>query len=276
MSRSTEHWLPFVVALALFPSAIAAESASSPASWPPVSAAQYDSRLHRLTVAEYKHGKATVRIAQLKRIGEFTGTPPYACRAWLQVLSGGRVAWQVHFDDIDPSGSSYGLFVPKAQPHPFLAVVKNGDYAGRLYLIGKDGSVLESIGGSYILTSDGRHLISVLLSDVSGIAVVDLEMTKALFSVQETPPIYDWYQTGMTYFFTEAEWLPSNRARATEKLDEVYLVDIEHRRIRAQRSSLTTMQQARKVTFSFDPDEYVDCEAPPNIALQPTGASDTK
>jgi hypothetical protein len=255
------------MAFALFAAAMA-ENVPGPANWPPVSGKQYDSRHHKLTVAEYKHGEATIRIAQLKRIGDFGDKLPYACRAWLQVLKGRHVAWQVHFDDIEPVGSSYGLFVPKVQPHPFLAVVKNGDYAGRLYLIGKDGSVLESIGGLYILTSDGRYLISELLSDVSGIAVVDLAKSKVLFSVPETPYIQQWYQTGRTYFFTESEWLPSNRGQPTENPDKVYVLDVDHHRIRAQRSNLTTIQKARKVALTFDPREYVDCEAPSNIALQ--------
>jgi hypothetical protein len=252
---------------ALIATATAAANTPSPVGWPPVSTTQYDSRRYKLTVGEYKHGEVTIRIAQLKRIGDFGDGPPYACRAWLQVLKGQQVAWQVHFADIDAVGSSYGLFVPKVQPRPFLAVVKNGDYAGRLYLIGKDGSVLESIGGLYILTSDGRYLISELLSDVSGIAVLDLAKPKVLFSVRETPYIQQWYQSGSTYFFTESEWLPSNKGQPTEKLDKVYLVDVEKRRLRAQRSNLTTIQRARKVALTFDPRDYVDCAAPSNIAF---------
>jgi hypothetical protein len=205
-------------------------------------------------------------MAQLRRIDDFGEGSPYACRAWLQVLKGERAERQAYFDDIDAVGSSYGFFLPRVQPRQFLAIVKNRDYDGRLYLIGRNGTVIESLGGFYILTSDGRYLISEYLSDISGIAVVDVNREKVLFSVQETP--HQWYRTGKSYFFTESEWLPLNKGRPTEKPDKAYFIDVQNRRIRTRRSDPAIIRNAKKLSATFDPRQYADCETPANLGLQ--------
>jgi hypothetical protein len=208
-------------------------------------------------VAEYKHGDAVVRIAQAKRLTN-VGVPVPGCRAWLQVVKEGRIVWHANFEDIDAVGASYGLFVPLQQPSAAVfAVVKEGDYDGRLYLIRRDGSVLDTMGGFYFVTPDHRFLISEYASDGSGIAVVDLREGKVVLSTEELPDIYAWYRSGGTYFFTEAD------DQATEKVDTAaYVIDIKHRRIRARPLDQELKKTAKKAVPTFDPRDYVDCVTP--------------
>jgi hypothetical protein len=53
---------------------------------------------------------------------------------------GGQLLKRFYYRDINPGGSSFGLFLPKQQPSSddFVAV-KEGDYDGRLLLVDKDG-----------------------------------------------------------------------------------------------------------------------------------------
>src|SRR6266404_2667634 len=88
----------------------------------------YPSGSFRISRHEYPHGEVTVRIIQAKRVGAFSSEAPSYCRAWLEVRSD-RLLKRVYYDDIEPLGFSYGIFVPKRQPlADFFLAVKEGDY----------------------------------------------------------------------------------------------------------------------------------------------------
>jgi hypothetical protein len=124
-------------------------------------ASQYNSDDFKVSQAEFRNGDAVIRIIEVKRISERVDVPPYACRAWLEVTKANKSTFRRYFDNIEPVGTSYGLFVPEVQPPgPFFAVAKNGDYDGRLFLVRKDGKVFDVIGGSYFTTEDKRYLFS--------------------------------------------------------------------------------------------------------------------
>ncbi len=243
----------------------------TPADWPPVQREKVDPTRSLFTIAEYAHGAVTVRIAQLKTLSRSETDGPHFCRAWLQVLKGREVLWQRSFDDIEPVGFSYGLVVPSDPPSQDLfAVVKNGDYDGRLLLIGRDGSVIDTIGGFYFLTQDRHFLISDYASDDSGVAVVDLLKSKLLFTAERLPDIHQWYRNGYDYYFSESEWLPSNKGLPTERRGTAHWLNFQKSRIDSRPDLVSTHDHAHSVSWTLDPGKYEDCMSPSNQPLQPT------
>lgn len=229
-------------------------------SWPPMSKSNYDSKRYQFSSAEYQHGDVSIRVAQLKMISNDIEEPPFACRAWLQVVKKNKVIWKAHFDDIDPVGFSYGLFIPHEQPSKDLfTIVKIGDYDGHLYLIKKDGGVLDTLGGFYFLSQDRQFLLSEYSSDASGISVIDLTKGTIEFTSKELPYIQQWYESGSDYWFTESVWLPANQGTPTENLGNAYVIDINNKKIVQKPLDAKYRQSMKKVPFAFDPRTYPDC-----------------
>jgi hypothetical protein len=233
-------------------------------SWPPITSADYDSKMYQFSNAEFQHGDVLIRVAQLKRISKDVEEPPFACRAWLQVVKSNKVVWDKFFDDIDPSASPYGLFIPHEQPSKdMFAIVKIGDYDGHIYMIKKNGAVLDTLGGFYLLSQDKQFLISQYLSDESGISVIDLTKGTTILTTKKLPYIHEWYKSGSDYLFTESEWLPENKGSPSEKFDNAYMIDINNKKIVRKAMNTTMRQSINKLPFTFDPKTYPDCVTNP-------------
>jgi hypothetical protein len=211
-----------------------------------------------VTKASYKHGEVTIRLVQVK--SDESDRFRFLCRAAARIEKQGVVLDEIYYDDIDAVGDSFGLFVPRKQPSPnFFAIVKCGDYDGRLFLIDKKGKKLDLIGGLYFVTEDGRFLFSEYHSDVEGFAVFDLKEGRVLFSsaqgprdYQELPWIYQWYQSPKGYLFTEA-------MGEKEKKGVIHIFDISKCRIVTRFIDISQVKDARKVQYDFDPRDYADC-----------------
>jgi hypothetical protein len=212
------------VLLTVFTSAVAIANDNSNSTWPPFETSEINSKAYSASVGEFIHGQVTIRIAQIKHLDGNYKSVPHFCGAWIQVIKGNNVLWQTHFKDIDPVGASYGLFIPNPQPSAELfAVIKEGDYDGHLFLIQKDGAVINVMGGKYLLSANHDLIVSIYSSDESGIAVVDAHNGKIMLSTKNLPNIYQWYQKESVYYFGEAVWLPEYAGTATEKQNVVYL-----------------------------------------------------
>jgi len=229
----------------------------------------YPSKQFKISVTEIKNGNTKIKIRQVKRTKPFDHVP-HVCRAWLDVEKSSKVIFSRYYDDIEPVGFSYGLFVPKKQPNPpYLAVVKNGDYDGRLFIFKTDGEVHDLLGGSYFLTKDKRYIFSQYASDASGLAVFDLVVGKVVFSSYKLPYIYKWYEMNGNYFFTEAEWR-DNSGKASEKAGTVHIFDFKLKNLVEKKVFPSYFKKAKVVDWDFDPRKYNDCILTTNTPLEPS------
>jgi hypothetical protein len=150
-----------------------------------------------------------VRILEARKVTP-DASSPHACRAWFQVEKGNRLLRQLYDDDIDPSGFSHGIFLPKRQLLPdYFVAVKEGDYDGRLLLVAKNGTLKNLPGGFYFLTTDQNFVIGEYATDSSALIVVDVGRRQVIIDGskrREIPAVKNWYQDHAGYFFTEAEY----------------------------------------------------------------------
>lgn len=157
---------------------------------------------------------------------------------------------QRYYDDINPLGGDFGLFVPNVPPsHDFFAVVKHGDYKGTLILIDTLGRLKEYYGGEYLVTKDERYLFSVYFSDGRGLEVIDLSTGKSVFRKETFPYANKWYISGQTYFFT-SESVP----------DSVFVWDSIGCSFQARTLTQNTMASSHNLEMTFYPSgDYNDC-----------------
>lgn len=218
---------------------------------------QYPPSLFQVSQRIIAHGAVQVRIVQARKI-KSNKQAPHLCRAWLSVSTADKVLFERYFDDIDAAGDSFGLFVPRVQPGwRFVAVVKIGDYDGRLYLIRDDGKTTDLDGGFYFVTEDGRFLFSEYHSDSKGATVFDLESDRTVFAVRDDRDIIQWYSTkDRQLFFTGrlgTDWPPR------ERLDIVYRYDFGNHRFVQEPGSQYPVAAARKLAWAFDPRKHQNC-----------------
>lgn len=256
--RTSNLLIALIAAFHLVPSTgISAEPASRP-----FVANDYPSEQFQVSATEIKNGNIKINIRQAKKTKDFEQSP-HSCRAWLDVEKSANTIFSSYYDDIDAVGFSYGLFVPKAQPKsPYLAVVKNGDYNGRLFLLRSDGKVHDLLGGFYFFAKDKRYVFSEYASDTSGLRVFDLIAGEVVFSSEKLPYIHQWYEKNGTYFFTETEWR-DNSGRATEKAGTVHIFDFKLKKLVEKKVSRAYFEKAKVVEWDFDPRKYEDCTSTP-------------
>jgi len=235
----------------------------------PFIAKQYSPDDFKISQAEFRNGDAVIRIIEAKKISKNHDEPPYTCRAWLDVMKSKETVFRRYFDDIDAVGFSYGLFIPAVQPpSPFFAVVKNGDYDGRLFLVRKDGKVFDLVGGFYFISENKRYLFSHYSSDISGLAVFDLQGGRVVFSSDKLPAYqHQWYIKKGSYFFTASEWLGSS-GMPREKEGVAYFYDFKSHKIIEKRISSAELAASKPFAYDFDPRECEDCKITHNKSLK--------
>jgi hypothetical protein len=203
-------------------------------------------------------------VIQAKRLHGSVQSPSY-CRAWLEVWRSDHILKQIYYDDIEPVGFSYGIFVPRRQPlTDYFTAVKAGDYDGRLLLIGQDGSLADLPGGFYFVTADKRYLVGLHAMDSSSLVVVDVARRQLVIDGEKerVPEIHSWHLDAAGYLFTEVDE-GDNSEEPRELKDSVYRLDLEHRRVAKAQLTAAQMATARRVSWDFDPRELADCTATP-------------
>jgi len=164
------------------------------------------------------------------------------------VREGDKVLRQAYFDDIDAVGGYYGLFLPKDQPlKDYFVVLKEGDYDGRLLLVGVDGSLTNIAGGEFFLTEDKRYLIGSHSSDYESLIVFDLLRRRMAIdgAAEKLPSVGDWYMDDTGYFFTE-DAADADLANAQKKSVAIYRLDLEHLKVRADKVAPPQLATTRK------------------------------
>ena len=216
--------------------------------------AEYDSAV--VSKHTYQHGDVHITIIQVKGFKD-SATPDVEgyCRAWLDVRRGSELIEGKYYDDIYPLGSSYGLFVPRQQPSTnYFIVVKDGDYNGRLLVIDRKGTIIDALGGAFVVTADKNYLFSPYSSDNSGLTVFDLRQGMVLYSSELTPYIQHWYESPLGYFFTEP-----TRDNSKERRGVIYRFDFSTRTVVEQAIDVQAVPNARRLQYDFVPQEYRDC-----------------
>ena len=218
----------------------------------------YPSTSFRVSRRDDRQGRISVRVIQVKRVDDAAEKTPSYCRAWLEVWRGNRLQTQFYFDDIQPVGGSYGIFIPQRQPftNNFIAV-KEGDYDGRLLLVNTDGRAADLPGGPYFVTPDKRYLVGLHSRDSSALVIIDVAKQQVVLDgdKERLPEINSWYLDSIGYFFTEVD--PKDNER--ELKESVYRLDLEHLRIAKVRMPPASMATARTIGYDFDPRGMTDC-----------------
>lgn len=218
----------------------------------------------RVSQHDYQRGSVSVRVIQAKRL-RGSVTPPSYCRASLEVWKGDQMMKQVYYDDIEAVGFSYGIFIPKRQPLPaYFVAVKEGDYDGRLLLIGKDGSLADLPGGFYFVTRDKRYLIGLHAMDSSVLVVVDVAKRQVVIDGEKegVPEIHSWYRNDAGYFFTRVDE-SDHSDKPREIRDYVYRLDLLQYRVAKVSISEASLAAAHRLDYDFDPRELTDCASAP-------------
>jgi len=247
------------LALLFFALVLSGNTQQAPASKAPTfSRNSYPASKFRVTENKYTHGDVSIRIIEVKNRGY--ALEPRQCRAWLEVTNGERLLKRIYYPDIDPSGFSFGIFVPKLkQPDNYFVAVKEGDYDGRLLLVGKDGTVTDLPGGFYFVTVDKRFLVGEYATDGSPLVVVDVERHIAVIDGTKDdtiPDPFNFYRDSSGYFYTEAS---DSNGSWNEIRDHVYRVDLEHHRVVRRSITAKELSAAHKVDYDFDPQKLNDC-----------------
>lgn len=236
----------------------------------PFIAKQYSPKQYTITRAEFRYGGLRILIIEAKRAPGMYSGPPYACRAWIDVKKANKSIFRNYFGDMEPVGFSYGLFVPSVQPpSPYFAVVKNGDYDGRLYLIREDGRVFDLPGGIYFISKDKQYIFSEHVRDNIGLIVFDLRTARTVFTTSNLPAeIYQWYEKDNTYFFTTSE--DDKITGITKEVKNfAYFYDVTKHNFIKKDMTTADFDVSTRVSYDFNPGEYEDCKITHNKQLKP-------
>jgi hypothetical protein len=222
----------------------------------PFRAEDYPPESFRISEQRLQHGAAAIHVVRAHNTDKHS---PYLCRAWLSISTSAGVVLQRYFPEFDAVGASYGIYVPTTHPDKrHFAIIKLGDYDGRLYLVREDGKTVDLDGGSYFVTEDGRFLFSQYESDMPGLTVFDLVEDRVLFSTREGLEIMEWYTRDGQVFFTG--YVDDNKLPWREKLDAITRYDFASHRLVTEPAKDDPRKGARKVAWLFKaPQNNPDC-----------------
>jgi len=210
---------------------------------------EYPAEKFQVTKNDYAFGDLTVRVIDVKNRGGIASSEPHFCSAWVEVLKSTQLLKRFYYGDIEPVGANYGAFVPKQQPSDdYFAVVKEGDYDGRLLLIDHEGKVVDLPGGFYFVTPDKKLLFSLYSSDSPGLAVFDLANHHVVLQPKDLLDPDKWYHDSKGYFFTD----PDNPGSASRP-------DFRNHRFVSFKVSDSDLKKAIRVDYDFDPRKKKDC-----------------
>ena len=237
-----------------------------PAPFRPFMQEDYRGPDFQVSTQTFPHGRFKIRVTQARRTALHAESPPYACRAWLEIGEKGENIWQRGFDDIAPANFSYGLFVPAKAPSPrYFAVIKTGDNDGRLFLIDReDGSVHELPGGFFFITADKRYLFSEYAGEQQQFVVFDLIAGKIVLDTKTSETarmpgeIYDWYYDGKKYFFTIVKGDEKRKGVIAEDRGRLYEVNFKRPGIAPVSPDFSRIFHKN---WDFDPRDFMNCSS---------------
>lgn len=223
----------------------------------PFRPADYSKVKFAVTQSSHELSNLKIRIIHVKRRKE-SATPPSFCRAWVEISREQKLVLRIYYDDFEPVGYGYGVFVPEEQPSSdYFVLVKEGDYDGRLLVLDREGKLTETLGGSFFV-AEGRFLVSDYSSDGAGLAVFDLQAHKLMLQTTDLPYIQQWYRDAAGFFFTESEWSGTS-GKPHEKQGIAYRLSLQKAKIEKITINQSQLKSATLVKYDFDPRRYEDC-----------------
>lgn len=236
--------------------------ANEPDKYRPFIKKEYDINKFEVSSASLRYGDITLEVHDVKRKENSGKEPIYFCRAWINVMNGDKSIFRKYYDDIEPLGFSYGIIVPKIQPPaPYIAVVKNGDYDGRLFLVNyKNLKVVDLMGGLYFITKDKRYLFSEYATDGNGLEIFDLNNGVVIYSTKELPcEIMGWYEKDGKYIFTAPIGTPTEKVPPDGTL-LVYSFDFHTYTFKEEFITEAELTSYKRLSYDYDPTKQEDCK----------------
>jgi len=222
--------------------------------WVPYTPSAYPDSQYITSKKEIRQDVFTVNVIGVQEKKEKIEKSRFTYRGWIEVFKNSESIFKKYYADIDAVGSEFGLYVPSIQPsQPIIAIIKKGDYDGRLFLVTKKGTIIDTIGGNYFISSDNRLLFSQYYSDISGVSVIDLNQSKVLFSSSSMPYIFQWYIFNNTYFFTE--WAPQGGSSGylpIENKNFGYFFDLNLKKFIKKSINSNIFKNSKKVEYDSD------------------------
>jgi hypothetical protein len=154
----------------------------------------------------YHHKSIDIEISQAKRKYNHGYESPFNIGR-VFIKSGNFIIDSLIFPDIKAYGGHAGLDIPERKfSDSLFAIIKRGDYDGRLYLINTKGKVFNFPGGEYFISKDKKLLFSISESDCSGIDIIDLKTLKSIYSITclSKNPDY-WFFYDKKYYYTSLD-----------------------------------------------------------------------
>ncbi len=127
---------------------------------------------------QYFLGDIEVQVYQIKGDGK-----DFYCKSRLIIIKKGILLDSISFIP-EPVGGSYGIS-EGIEVNNHLIFTKQGDYDGRTLIINKQGKLFNIIGGRNYVDKETGLLFSIYTSDLSGIAVFDLNSDSVLVTINE-------------------------------------------------------------------------------------------
>ncbi len=104
------------------------------------------------------------------------------------------------YNNIEPNGSSYGIYFCKDLFCNYYIALKYGDYEGKTILIKNDGKMFEINGGIPYLDHENNILISDYYSDIQGFSIFSLINNNLLLDIEIEGQINTFYYYKNEYY----------------------------------------------------------------------------
>ena len=139
-----------------------------------------------------------IKLIQLRPAEDFYD---FSCRGLIRTIKGNKLINEINYGNIDPVGGSFGLTFSKNQKKENLFIAsKFGDYDGKIIIVDENGEIQSFEGGQYFVTNNGKYLVSVWSSDLSGLTIYDLTKKEVCLNKELDFYLGNWYFSNNIYF----------------------------------------------------------------------------
>ncbi len=218
----------------------------------PLDLSKFVSPNHKITKHHLSIGTHSIVVAEIK--AEKPDEQVNYCTAYVS-MQVHDVVKGVAFEKIEPVGWHYGVFVIPRQPDPdYAALIKLGDYDGRLLLVNRSGQLFNLEGGAFFVDRKYRLLFSNYMTDDDPKTIV-FDFARGRVVAKAPVPVHTWYRNGSTLYFTPI--VPDG----TEDRKFVYIFDMHNRKF--LKKEATSGMHGSPVKWDFDVPAQPDCDAGP-------------
>jgi hypothetical protein len=195
----------------------------------------------RFSISEHRERfrEIAVRLTQVRPGGDRPDGVVNYCSAFIETKRGDQRIAVRSFENVEPVGGAYGLFLPSRQRVPgYFLLWKRGDYDGRTILIAKTGRILDYPGPQIVIDSLDHLLISESSESEDGnVRVFDYRQGRLVFNRKAPAGIAHWYRFGNRLFATVHKSDVRTEEPNPEMWDTVYFLDVRGQRFVRSRAT---------------------------------------